>query len=138
MTEYVEEDEEEGGFCLDNDSPFSRFLQSEEGIPINGFGGQPATLSADEQRRLRTNVTGRCAHQHTQILIQMDQSMSGGDMTYSCQDCGINIIQGPVTSMKMERKAAPQIPIHTMGNPAVSYTDSGPTEFRVDVTAVNL
>lgn len=140
LAEYFDEDTDEDGLCLDNDSPFNLFLKSEEGIPINGFGGNATVLSPDQQRNLRTAVTSHCSHQHTEIVITLDKAngQGGGTMQYSCTDCGKMIIGGPVTSMRMEHKAPPQIPIHTMGNPAVSYTDSGPMEFRVDVTALNI
>lgn len=139
LAEYFDEDADEDGLCLDNDSPFNLFLKSEEGIPINGFGGE-SVLTPIDQARMRVHVSGRCSHQHTEIVITLDKAngQGGGTMQYSCTDCGKMIIGGPVTSMRMEHKAPPQIPIHTVGNPAVAYTDSGPMEFRVDVTALNI
>jgi hypothetical protein len=52
-----DEVEEEDGLNLDNDSPAMQMLQSDEGVPITGFDGQPAFVTPEEARRLRGIIT---------------------------------------------------------------------------------
>lgn len=100
LVPFDDDEEEEGGLCLDNDS---LIVHGDDGIPIKGFGGQRTTLTHEEQQRMRQ--TYGCGHKNTKLVLV--KQLAGGYMSYKCDDCGISIIEGHVTIFEFKKEAIP-------------------------------
>lgn len=96
-------DDEEQGICLDNDSPTLRMMESDEGIPIRGFTGQPEVLDHSAQSVIRVDRNYNCPHAACSLHVVLEGS-GYGEMTYKCMSCGIVIIQGMVSGFTYELK----------------------------------
>ena len=81
--------EEEPGLNLDNDS---LIVHGDNGIPIKDFHGHATTLTHEEQARMRT--TFGCGHKNMSLTVWANP----GRMEYKCEDCGVGVIEGHVTT----------------------------------------
>ena len=86
-----EDEEDEGGLCLDNDS---FIVTGDEGIPIKGFTGHKTTLSHEEQQRIRPRHPGACSHENMRLDVDPQRKR----MAYSCEDCSVTVIEGHMTT----------------------------------------
>jgi hypothetical protein len=101
LVPFDDEEEPEAGLNLDNDS---LVVTGDQGIPIQDFHGHKATLSHEEQQRMRQ--TFGCGHKNTKLTV-MAMVAGNGYMAYKCADCGTTIIEGHVTNFEYRKEALP-------------------------------